>query len=237
MAHPRRGKSGTATRTALIKVTGEPAMRHKNSLQLFDYWNEKRAGRPAPCRTDIEPADIRTLLPGIFICELSDQQALAFRLAGTALCAMFGQELKGADLGGLWLTDGQRNARRTGAAVLRGATPAILSLDGLSHGGRVIQAEMVLLPVTGPSGARDRLIGIVSVFEPPYWIGHEALAGFSTTGIRFLDQARDPVFLGNRPEIDLPTANTIAAATASVPAGKERRRIGHLTLLEGGRQD
>lgn len=212
-------------------------MRHKNSLTLFDYWNEKRADRPAPSRTDIEPADIRTLLPGIFICELGDRSELGFRLAGTALCALFGRELKGTDLGALWLSDGQRNARRTGDAVLRGATPAVLSLDGLSHGGRVIKAEMVLLPVTGPSGERDRLIGILSVFEPPYWMGHEALAGFSTTGIRFFDQTRDAVFLGNRPEIDLPTSVPGTAAAGPAHAGKERRKIGHLTVVDGGRRD
>ena len=37
-------------------------MRHRNSLELFDYWMSKRGDRPAPSRTDIEPADIRRLL-------------------------------------------------------------------------------------------------------------------------------------------------------------------------------
>ena len=134
-------------------------MKHKNSIELFDYWTEKRGARAAPSRTDIEPADIRTLLPNVFICDLADDNQLNFRLAGTALCALHGRELKGTAFASLWLADGVRNAGRTGASVATGATPAVMSLDCLSRGGRVAQAEMLLLPVTGPSGLNDRLIG------------------------------------------------------------------------------
>jgi hypothetical protein len=217
--------------SALIR--GETEMRHKNSLELFDYWTSKRAGRAAPSRTDIEPADIRRLLPDVFICELAGGSSLTFRLAGTAICGLFGKELKATGFGRLWLDDGVRNADRTGSAVASGAIPAVLSLDGLSRSSRVIQAEMLLLPVLGPTGAHDRLIGLVSVFEPPYWIGHDPLAGFSTTGIRFLDQSRQPMFLGNRPEIGMPKK-----PHAVQPAPEtDRRKVGHLIVLDGGRRD
>lgn len=209
-------------------------MRHKYSLELFDYWTSKRAGRTAPSRTDIEPADIRRLLPHVFICDLSASDELSFRLAGTALCALFGRELKGSSFGSLWLASGVRNASRTGAAVAVGATPAVLSLDGLSTGGRVAKAEMVLLPVTGPTGEHDRLIGLLSVFDQPYWVGHDALAGFSTTGIRFFDQTRAPLFLANRPEIGL--TSDAMVGKPSYPA-ENRRKIAHLVVLDGGRRE
>ncbi|MCY0095106.1 PAS domain-containing protein [Hoeflea ulvae] len=209
-------------------------MRHKNTLEFFDYWASKRGDRPAPNRTDIEPADIRRLLPHVFICDLTAGDGLDFRLAGTALCALFGQELKGSSFGSLWLEDGVRNAGRTGASVVTRATPAVLTLDCLSTGARVIKAEMLLLPLTGPSGQQDRLIGLLSVFDPPYWIGHDPLAGFSTTGIRFIDPSRDPVFLANRPEIELPAAAD--GFHARMTAAKQRK-VAHLVVLDGGRQD
>jgi hypothetical protein len=209
-------------------------MRHKNSLELYNYWTSKRGGRPAPSRTDIEPGDIRRLLPDVFICELSGKDQLTFRLAGTGLCNLYGRELKGCSFGEMWLDSGMRNANRTGVAVASGAIPAVLSLDGLSQSARVLHAEMLLLPVLGPTGAHDRLIGLASVFDPPYWIGHDPVTGFSTTGIRFLNQSRDPVFLGNRPEIDLPQSSRNAPPAPVMPA---TRRIGHLTVLDGGRSD
>ena len=207
-------------------------MRHRNSFELFDYWTEKRGQRAAPSRTDIEPADIRTLLPHVFICDLNDDGQLHFRLAGTALCGLHGRELKGAAFASLWLADGVRNAGRTGTSVATGATPAVLSIDCLSNGGRVVQAELLLLPITGPSGRNDRLIGMLSVFEPPYWIGHEPVVGFSTTGIRFLDQHRDPVFLANRPEIKLQKTRNFSEGFTG-----NRRKVGHLVVFDGGRRD
>lgn len=209
-------------------------MRHKHSLELYQYWTSKCAGRPAPSRSDIEPGDIRTLLPSVFICELSDTNQLSFRLAGTGLCNLYGRELKGCQFGELWLDSGIRNANRTGTAVASGATPAVLSLDALSQSGRVLHAEMLMLPVFGPTGEHDRLIGLISVFDPPYWIGHDPIAGLSTTGIRFLDQSREPVFLGNRPEIGLSRKSGDFPHT---PVTGTTRKIGHLTVLDGGRLD
>jgi hypothetical protein len=203
---------------------GGDKMKHKNSFELFDYWTEKRGDRAAPSRTDIEPADIRTLLPHVFICDLAPDGQLNFRLAGTALCALHGRELKGSAFASLWLADGMRNAGRTGASVASGATPAVLSLDCLSQGGRVAQAEMLLLPITGPSGLNDRLIGLLSIFDPPYWIGHEPVVGFSSTGIRFLDQTRAPMFL------------PAAAKFVSAFTGNQRK-VAHLVVLDGGRRD
>lgn len=214
------------------KTTGGDKMRHKNSFELFDYWTSKLDGRSAPSRTDIEPADIRTLLPHVFICDLTADGQLNFRLAGTALCALHGRELKGISFASLWLSDGVRNAGRTGASVATGSTPAVLSLDCLSQGGRVVQAEMLLLPITGPSGQHDRLIGLVSIFDQPYWTGHDPIVGFSSTGIRFLDQTRDPLFLANRPEIKLPDSKKFAGAFTG-----NRKKVAHLVVLDGGRRD
>ena len=169
----KRHKSGVP---AASRTSGDNDMRHKNSFELFAYWTEKRGKRAAPSRTDIEPADIRTLLPHVFICDLNDDGQLHFRLAGTALCALHDRELKGTAFSSLWLTDGARNADRTGASVAAGATPAVLSLDCLSSGGRVAQAELLLLPITGPSGRNDRLIGMLSVFDPPTGPGMNLLS-------------------------------------------------------------
>ena len=44
-------------------------MKQDGSIALFQYWNRLRDGRPAPKRTEIEPADIKTLLADTFILE------------------------------------------------------------------------------------------------------------------------------------------------------------------------
>lgn len=217
------------------QIRGHTKMKHKNSLELFEYWTTQRAGRPAPNRTDIEPAAISRLLPDVFICELGEGGSLTFRLAGTAICTLFGKELKACRFSDLWLRDWVRNSDRTGLAVVSGTSPAVLSLDGLSKRGLVLRAEMLLLPIVGPDGEHDRLIGLISVFNPPYWVGHDGLAGFSTTGIRFVDQARKPLFLGNRPEIELTPPES--QSRVAHDTDHDKRKFGHLIVLEGGRRD
>lgn len=208
-------------------------MRHKNSLDLLTYWNARRGDRPAPARVEMEPSAISAMLPQVFIAERTGSDgSLVFRLAGTAICLLMGRELKTTPLAELWLSEGRRNAASLAGAVT-GGTPCVLSLDGLSAGGRVIGAEMLLLPVTGPSGQPDRVFGALSVFDPPYWIGYDPLAGLSTTGIRFLDMDREAPFIANRPEIAVPQP----VRSMAPPPLFGRRKIGHLTVMDGGRED
>ena len=68
-------------------------MNLNGTIALFQYWNRLRDGRPAPRRTEVEPADIKTLLADTFILEKDTRGEAVFRLAGTRLCAIYGREL------------------------------------------------------------------------------------------------------------------------------------------------
>ena len=54
-------------------------MKQDGSLALFHYWNRLRQDRPAPRRTDIEPADIKSLLGDTFILERDMRGEAIFR--------------------------------------------------------------------------------------------------------------------------------------------------------------
>jgi hypothetical protein len=62
----------------------------------YDYWRAKRAGRSMPRRSDIDPADIPTLLPNILITEMLEEGTrYRYRLAGSAVTEAFGRSLTG----------------------------------------------------------------------------------------------------------------------------------------------
>ncbi len=78
-------------------------MKHAASRELYAYWEDRRGGRLAPERADIEPGAIRQALSDTFILELADaSHGHSFRLAGTRVCALFGRELKGESFINLW---------------------------------------------------------------------------------------------------------------------------------------
>ncbi len=79
----------------------------REQRELFDYWRSCAKGRPLPSRADINPAAIAALLPGISILEAASQTRLIYRLAGTRLRDIFGQEVTGKSVFDLELGEKQ----------------------------------------------------------------------------------------------------------------------------------
>lgn len=70
--------------------------------QLFDYWRSKCAGRAMPTRSDVNPADLKRLLPYLSLIDVVDGSGrMRVRLAGTQLREFFGREITGAYLNDL----------------------------------------------------------------------------------------------------------------------------------------
>ncbi|HKP25913.1 MAG TPA: PAS domain-containing protein [Dongiaceae bacterium] len=67
-------------------------------LEMYAYWQRKRGARAMPARADIEPAEIKRLLPGILLVDVrATDGALDFvyRLVGTREVDMRGHDPTG----------------------------------------------------------------------------------------------------------------------------------------------
>lgn len=210
-------------------------MKQPGSIALFQYWNRLRDGRPAPKRTEIEPSDIKSLLADTFILEKDARGTAVFRLAGTRLCAVYGRELKGFAFESLWAAKDQRlTARLTHSAFLSKAV-VVIAFEGFSQNGRTTSFELVLLPLEGGVD-HQRCLGAISGTEKPFWLGVDPIVQNVVSSVRVVDPDREPMFLKNRPEVAVPSlypdADELLAA-----GGRSGRRIRHLLVLEGGRDD
>ncbi|MEQ8356625.1 MAG: PAS domain-containing protein [Kiloniellaceae bacterium] len=60
----------------------------------LDYWNSKRAGRFAPARADIDPAEITRILPRVMLADVHADAAgktdFLYRLSGTGISDVHG---------------------------------------------------------------------------------------------------------------------------------------------------
>jgi len=62
-----------------IGEVAEPPLR-----ELYLYWDGKRGGRPYPARGDVDPAEIKKLLPFVMLVDvLAEGRHFRFRLIGT----------------------------------------------------------------------------------------------------------------------------------------------------------
>ena len=65
---------------------------------LYLYWDAKRAGRALPARHDLNPAEVRALLPHISLVDRQDGR-FRYRLVGTEVAHEIGRDLTGAEVG------------------------------------------------------------------------------------------------------------------------------------------
>jgi hypothetical protein len=211
-------------------------MKQNGSITLFRYWDSLRNGRPAPTRTEIEPADIKTLLADTFILEKDTRGEAVFRLAGTRLCAVYGRELKGFSFPSLWRDKDQRLIARLAHGVFEAKTVVVITFDGTSRNGRTNAFEMLILPLDG-GVANPRCLGVMSAGQKPFWLGADPIVQATIESVRVLDPDRETQFLNSRQEIDVP-----ALSPNELPPSGERnhtggaRRIRHLVVLDGGRE-
>lgn len=151
-------------------------MREVISQTLFGYWNDLRAGRLAPRRFEVEPAQIAGLLPDTFIIERPDPQTSRFRLAGTRICDSFGTEFRGINLLDLVGDADRITLERQMSVIARQGAVGVFTFRSMSKGGHAVDWEMLVLPLIHLNGDVDRFLGSIAMHERPLWLGHEALA-------------------------------------------------------------
>ena len=212
-------------------------MNLNGSIALFQYWNRLRDGRPAPKRTEVEPADIKTLLADTFILEKDTRGEAVFRLAGTRLCSVHGRELKGFSFPSLWRDKDQRLVARLIQGVFRQKSVVLVAYEGFSRNGRSVKFELLALPLDG-GVENPRCLGVITAAEKPFWLGADPVVDMLIDSIRVIDPDKEPLFLKNRPAIGVPSLapGELGAPETFTELGRVRR-IRHLVVLDGGRDE
>lgn len=212
-------------------------MRQNGSIELFQYWNRLRNGRPAPQRTEIEPADIKSLLADTFILEKDSRGEPVFRLAGTRICAIFARELKGFAFNSLWSDRDTAMIARLAEDSFANNSVVVMTFEGRSAKERNLDFEMVLLPLAGGQD-NQRALGSIIPVDRPFWLGVDAISTCFVTSVRIVDPEREPMFLKNRPAVPVPPLSGVGRLPGAAPEIKaSTRRVQHLVVYTGGKDD
>jgi hypothetical protein len=80
-----------------IAVSGPPARLDDPIIRAtFEYWLDRRGDRPMPDRAELDPLDMpRAVLPHLLLWDVLPEGGYRCRLAGTAVVAAHGRELRG----------------------------------------------------------------------------------------------------------------------------------------------
>lgn len=205
-------------------------MKHESTSTLYQYWNRLRGSRTAPDRASIEPADIRSILKDTFILEVNGPELYSFRLAGTRTCSLFTREVKSRNLLGFFDDESKEAMQTLLHATCEDVCVNVVGLIGKNDAGNSIPLEMITLPMRLNGRTDQRILGAISPLKVPFWIGMQPVRSLQLSSLRMIMPHEHVRQFGNPKVIEEQEEAVIPLR----PSGS--RRIGHLTVFDGGRK-
>lgn len=132
-------------------------MSHSGTQRVIQAWSDLPEAHRIPSRASLDPTVLSDLLPQIFMAEQTET-GLGFRLAGAWVERLFGGSLRGAHWLPLWDRASRLDAHRAVTRAFREGRPIIVVAE---MGESEEPVEVALCPLRGPSGAADRMLGLV----------------------------------------------------------------------------
>ncbi len=133
--------------------------------ELLAYWTGKKATGLLPSRADIDPSDLKRLLPTVSLIDVrrSSRMGRAFdyrlRLAGTGLYRIYGGEITGKGLDDVYPSEVSAQWRRELDAVVADRKPAVgvhsFAWRGASH----LSTMWMRLPLASDGREVDMILG------------------------------------------------------------------------------
>ncbi|MBU2941595.1 PAS domain-containing protein [Shimia thalassica] len=132
-------------------------------LAIEEYWESLRNTRCVPPRAEVDPRSMQKSLGQAFILERIAPGMARFRVAGHLVSDLMGVDVRGMPLSALITPDSRDGFRDVLEQVFRGPAKATLQLATETGLGRPsLNAEMLLLPLSGHRGDVSRVLGGVS---------------------------------------------------------------------------
>lgn len=170
-------------------------MFHPDTQFVIDHWMslsrrpESRGGIPR--RAALEPDALGVRLPRAFIAHRQGDDAM-IRLAGTWIEGFHGEALKNHTLLSLWRAASRPLVSTAmGQSVREGRPVVLVALAGSIEA----QIEVALLPLRGPSGRPDRLLGLYAPAATLTLAADEPRLLTARVSIAVGDAARPPLSL------------------------------------------
>jgi hypothetical protein len=158
---------------------------HPTSRILFRFWEATRGELSAAKKQDLDLKRIAKILPSICILE---REALIpvykWRLAGTAICKLWGMEVTGIDVLHNWPEFEKQTMVSGFDMVIATMQPCVARFKAISELGDEIGVEMLALPIQDANTGMIQILASVVPFQAPEWLGVQQLMSFELSTIR-----------------------------------------------------
>lgn len=129
--------------------------------RLQAYWQSRRRGRTVPLRRDIDPGDLKELLPYVIIAELHhDPFRVRYRLGGTAVNSALGYNIAGRWLDEMDVAGGQTTWTDIYRRVVETRRPVFGCSVGKLSGVTMFSCDFAVFPLSHDGETVDQCLEI-----------------------------------------------------------------------------
>ena len=179
-------------------------MLNAHTQHFLSYWRRLRGERLVPRKDEIDPRAIKDHLAFTFLLQREGEDRFTVRLAGTGLCELFGQELKGHNFIHYWADEARAAARTSLGRVANLSVPTVAVCVAETADLKPMRGEMIMVPFEGARGEGTLILGHFQPLEPLARLGGKKLVrirmianailtgdAHSTSELAFEDRNRD----------------------------------------------
>jgi hypothetical protein len=205
-----------------IDTGPDDAAMHPTSRKLLRTWERIRGERNAPDKSDMSMRELREILPWTCILHRDPVRfSYTFRLAGTAVCDIWGRQLTGSTAFHDWPNFDRETIVRGLDTVAGMKQPCVARFLAHSFGGREVGFELTAVPVMSADGTEVHALATIAPFRDRRGIQADPLVEFEIRCIRILWSDQLP---GSAP-----------AAVVSSNDDIRRLNTNFLRVIEGGK--
>lgn len=211
-------------------------MTHSATDQLFEYWKSRTRFAAIPDRVDMVPSELDPkLLPHIFLLELNPDGSVLFRLAGTDICLVHNRELVRTKFRNLWSFTDLPLIDTELTRVFRDQLVVQIGSHITFQRG-LCEFQTLILPLRHGSEGCTRAIGCMAPQSPPaamLWKGEYDVSRHSVLTIT--EKAWKASAVIKDPRLQPPAHEVPVFELSRRGRPPENgRKVGHLTVIEGG---
>lgn len=143
---------------------------HDSLVTLYTYWNEKRGPREMPARADIDPVDLKSLLPLLCLIDLvPDERRYVYRLVGTRDVEMRGRDPTGKPVGEAYYAESAESTTSYLDQVVSTRRPVLYRGTYQPFPTRTETGEVLFLPLS----RNGQQIDMIMLYSHTLWFKDE----------------------------------------------------------------
>jgi hypothetical protein len=140
-------------------------IQHPNAQALYGCWQRLRGEASAPQQRALRPAEMKELLPYLFVLQRFDANHYVFRLAGTGYCTLFDREFRTQNMLTLFQGPARTYLRLLFDRIVSLPCGGIAEIRAETLADEHCLIEYVFLPIADSDNRVSRILGIASVTD------------------------------------------------------------------------